>query len=133
MLACTVLARGQAERVGSDYDAVLGYHNLPTDTRLEEEKQHLRDYQTGIRRFVGAFETAFHRDIPLERKIYGVPYEWYENYGVQRLSYHGASHSYIDDVLNAEKKSTARSPATWAAVPPSAVSSTAKAWIPVSA
>ena len=104
MLACTVLARGQAERVGSDYDAVLGYHNLPTDTRLEEEKQHLRDYQTDIRRFVGAFETAFHRDIPLERKIYGVPYEWYESYGVQRLGYHGASHSYIADVLNAEKK-----------------------------
>lgn len=54
-------------------------------------------------RHVGAFETAFHRDIPLERKIYGVPYEWYEKYGVQRLGYHGASHGYIADVLNAEK------------------------------
>lgn len=53
---------------------------------------------------VGVFETAFHRHIPLERKIYGVPYEWYENYGVQRLGYHGASHGYIADVLNAEKK-----------------------------
>ena len=51
-------------------------------------------------RFIGCFETAFHRDIPLERKIYGVPYEWYENYGVQRLGYHGASHGYIADVLN---------------------------------
>lgn len=54
-------------------------------------------------RHVGVFETAFHRDIPLERKIYGVPYEWYETYGVQRLGYHGASHGYIADVLNAEK------------------------------
>ena len=51
-------------------------------------------------RFIGCFETAFHRDIPLERKIYGVPYEWYERYGVQRLGYHGASHGYIADVLN---------------------------------
>ena len=51
-------------------------------------------------RFIGCFETAFHRDIPLERKIYGVPYEWYEKYGVQRLGYHGASHGYIADVLN---------------------------------
>ena len=50
--------------------------------------------------FVGCFETAFHRDIPLERKVFGVPYEWYENYGVQRLGYHGASHGYIADVLN---------------------------------
>ena len=53
-------------------------------------------------RFIGCFETAFHRDIPLERKIYGVPYEWYERYGVQRLGYHGASHGYIADVLNEE-------------------------------
>lgn len=51
-------------------------------------------------RFIGCFETAFHRDIPLERKLYGVPYEWYEQYGVQRLGYHGASHGYIADVLN---------------------------------
>lgn len=50
--------------------------------------------------FIGCFETSFHRDIPLERKIYGVPYEWYEKYGVQRLGYHGASHGYIADVLN---------------------------------
>lgn len=55
-------------------------------------------------RHIGVFETAFHRDIPLERKLYGVPYEWYETYGVQRLGYHGASHGYIADVLNAEKK-----------------------------
>ena len=33
-------------------------------------------------KLVGVFETAFHRDIPLERKIYGVPYEWYEKYGI---------------------------------------------------
>ncbi|KJF39276.1 hypothetical protein TQ39_13230 [Ruthenibacterium lactatiformans] len=54
-------------------------------------------------RFVGAFETAFHRTIPMERKIFGVPYEWYEKYGVQRLGYHSASHGYIADVLNREK------------------------------
>ena len=51
-------------------------------------------------KFIGCFETAFHRDIPLERKLYGVPWEWYERYGVQRLGYHGASHGYIADVLN---------------------------------
>lgn len=49
--------------------------------------------------FLGCFETGFHRDIPLERRLYGVPYEWYERYGVQRLGYHSASHGYIADVL----------------------------------
>lgn len=51
-------------------------------------------------KFIGCFETAFHRGIPLGRKLFGVPYEWYERYGVQRLGYHGASHGYIADVLN---------------------------------
>ena len=50
--------------------------------------------------FVGAFETDFHRTIPLERCVYGVPYEWMEKYGVRRMGYHGASHSYVASVLN---------------------------------
>jgi acetate kinase len=49
---------------------------------------------------IGCFETAFHQTIPLERKMYGIPYEWYEKYEIQRMGYHGASHSYIADVLN---------------------------------
>ena len=46
-----------------------------------------------------AFETAFHRTIPLSRALYGVPYEWYEKYGIKRMGYHGASHSYVADTL----------------------------------
>ena len=50
-------------------------------------------------RLVGCFETAFHRTIPLSRALYGVPYEWYEKYGIKRMGYHGASHSYVADTL----------------------------------
>ena len=50
--------------------------------------------------FVGVFETDFHRTIPLERCVYGVPYEWMEKYGVRRMGYHGASHSYVASMLN---------------------------------
>ena len=46
-------------------------------------------------RLVGVFETAFHETIPLERRLYAVPYEWYERYGLMRMGYHGASHSYV--------------------------------------
>ena len=46
-------------------------------------------------KLVAAFETAFHQTVPMRRRIYGVPYEWYEKYGVARMGYHGASHSYI--------------------------------------
>lgn len=51
---------------------------------------------------VGAFETAFHQTMPKEAYIYSAPYEWYEKYGIRRLGYHGASHSYIADCLTAE-------------------------------
>ena len=44
---------------------------------------------------VGVFETAFHRSIPLARRVFPVPYEWYEKYGCMRMGYHGASHGYI--------------------------------------
>ncbi len=56
-------------------------------------------------RMIGVFETAFHKDIPIERKLYGVPYEWYERYGLQRLGFHGASHGYIAQCLSEERKS----------------------------
>ena len=48
----------------------------------------------GVRQ-VGVFETAFHQTIPLARRIYPIPYEWYERYGVMKMGYHGASHGYI--------------------------------------
>ena len=47
------------------------------------------------RLMVGCFETAFHTTIPLSRRIYALPYEWYEQYGICRLGFHGASHGYI--------------------------------------
>lgn len=50
---------------------------------------------------VAAFETAFHQTVPMHRRIYGVPYEWYEKYGVIRMGYHGASHSYVAEKLKA--------------------------------
>lgn len=43
---------------------------------------------------IGSFETGFHRTIPLHNRIYGLPYEWYEKYGVRKNGFHGASHEY---------------------------------------
>ena len=52
---------------------------------------------------VAVFDTAFHQTMPPKAYLYGVPYEWYEKYGVQRLGYHGASHAHVADVLNSER------------------------------
>ena len=44
---------------------------------------------------VAAFETGFHRTVPVRRRFYAVPPEWAEKYGVKRYGFHGASHRYI--------------------------------------
>jgi acetate kinase len=44
---------------------------------------------------IAAFETGFHETIPDAERLYAVPLEWAEKYGVQRWGFHGASHRYI--------------------------------------
>jgi acetate kinase len=54
-------------------------------------------------KLVGAFETAFHTTVPLERRLYGSPYAWYEKYGLMRMGYHGASHRYVAETVAARR------------------------------
>jgi acetate kinase len=44
---------------------------------------------------VAALETAFHETIPPENRVYAAPYQWREDFGIQRWGFHGASHRYI--------------------------------------
>ena len=44
---------------------------------------------------VGVFDTAFHQTMPDVAYMYGLPYEYYEKYGVRRYGFHGTSHSYV--------------------------------------
>ena len=108
----TVLAKG-----------FYGVHEL-TDEVLEAMRAYLfvapahnGPYLEAIGRFrelmpgaklVGVFETAFHRTIPPARTMYAVPYEWYEKYGIRRMGYHGASHSYVAETLSEAFGSTGR-------------------------
>jgi len=44
---------------------------------------------------VAAFETEFHRTIPLHARLYGVPRDWRIEDGIERYGFHGASHEFI--------------------------------------
>lgn len=44
---------------------------------------------------VVVFDTWFHKTIPLEAAIYGLPYRYYEEKGYRRTGFHGNSHAYI--------------------------------------
>ena len=70
--------------------SVAPAHNPPYIQAIRVFRSILPDHL-----MVGCFETAFHTTIPLSRRIYALPWEWYEKYGIFRLGYHGASHGYI--------------------------------------
>ncbi len=113
----------EIERVGFKTVLAKGYYGIheltPPVLRAMEEMLTLAPAHNGIYLeairtmrealpatvFVGAFETAFHQTIPIERTLYGIPYPWHSRYGIRRLGFHGASHSYVADVLNKKRQS----------------------------
>jgi acetate kinase len=44
---------------------------------------------------VAVFDTEFHRTIPPEAFLYGLPYEYYTKFKVRKYGFHGTSHKYI--------------------------------------
>ncbi len=44
---------------------------------------------------VGVFDTAFHHSLPEQAYLYGIPYEYYKEYGIRRYGFHGMSHRYV--------------------------------------
>ena len=114
----------QIERIGFKTVLAKGYygvHELTPEVLAAMEEciviapAHNKPYLEAINHFqmilpdvmlVGVFETAFHTTIPMERRLYGIPYEWYKEYGIQRFGYHGASHSYISSVISEKEGNT---------------------------
>lgn len=43
------------------------------------------------------FDTAFHQTMPAKAYLYGLPYEYYENYKIRKYGFHGTSHSYVSN------------------------------------
>jgi len=75
-----------------DYLNVAPVHNSAYLEAIREFKSLLPDMP-----MVGIFEPYFHRTIPEEARIYGIPYEWTEKYGLRKYGYHGASHRYVSE------------------------------------
>ena len=73
-----------------DYLFIAPVHNMVYLNAIKQFKQLLPDT-----RMVGVFETSFHRTIPLKNRLYAIPYEWYEKYGIAKNGYHGASFTYL--------------------------------------
>lgn len=48
---------------------------------------------------VAVFDTAFHQTMPEKAYLYGIPYEYYEQYKVRKYGFHGTSHSFVSKRL----------------------------------
>ena len=44
---------------------------------------------------IAVFDHALHRDLPDYAYIYGLPYRYYENYGIRKFGFHGISFQYM--------------------------------------
>jgi acetate kinase len=44
---------------------------------------------------VAVFDTAFHAAMPEESFLFGLPYEYYQKYGIRRFGFHGTSHRFV--------------------------------------
>lgn len=48
---------------------------------------------------VAVFDTAFHQTMPKKSYLYGLPYEYYEDYKIRKYGFHGTSHSFVSKRL----------------------------------
>lgn len=44
---------------------------------------------------VAVFDTSFHQTLPKKAFVYGIPYEYYQKYGIRRYGFHGTSHKFV--------------------------------------
>jgi acetate kinase len=65
-------------------------HNPPNIIGIEACEKVMPDVK-----HVGVFDTAFHQTMPKKAFLYGLPYEFYEKYGLRRYGFHGTSHKYV--------------------------------------
>jgi len=72
------------------YSDMAPAHNPPYLEAIRMFQQLLPD-----KKLVGVFEPGFHTNKPEYATVYGIPYEWYEKYGVKKYGFHGASLRYL--------------------------------------
>src|SRR6185437_4902995 len=66
-------------------------HNRPALSVIRATRAVFRDR---IRQ-VAVFDTAFHSDLPERARLYPIPWELTERYGIRRFGFHGISHHYM--------------------------------------
>ena len=87
-----------------DFNSVAPAHNPPYLAAIRLFRQAM----PGVP-LIGAFETAFHAQMPPEAALYSIPAELSKKHAIRRYGFHGASHEYlstyaIEQLARAETK-----------------------------
>ncbi len=73
-----------------EYNGIAPAHNPPYINAIKQFGEMMPDVP-----LIGSFETGFHKNIPPEAYLYGIPYDLYQDHGIRRYGFHGASHEYV--------------------------------------
>ncbi len=73
------------------YKALAPLHNPPALQGIEAATA---TFGADVKQ-VAVFDTAFHQTMQPKAYMFGLPYEYYEKYGVRRYGFHGTSHRYV--------------------------------------
>lgn len=72
------------------FNSVAPAHNPPYLAAIRLFRQAMPDTP-----LIGAFETAFHANMPPEAALYSIPAELSRRHEIRRYGFHGASHEYL--------------------------------------
>lgn len=65
-------------------------HNKAAIMGIEACKMYMKD-----KPMVAVFDSAYFQTLPPKAYMYGIPYEYYEKYGLRKYGAHGTSHRYV--------------------------------------
>ena len=88
--ACSTLLTDEVLKIVESCNDLAPLHNPPTLVGVAACKELMPTTP-----MVGVFDTAFHQTMAPEAYIYGLPYEYYEKYGMRRYGFHGTSHKFV--------------------------------------
>jgi acetate kinase len=72
------------------YNELAPLHNPPSLAGIKSCSEIL----SGVPQ-VAVFDTSFHHTMPEKAFTYGLPFEYYEKYGIRKYGFHGTSHRFV--------------------------------------
>ena len=86
----STLITGKVLKSIEKYAELAPLHNPPSLSGIRA----CLDILKGIPQ-VAVFDTSFHQTMPERAFLYGLPYKYYEKYGIRKYGFHGTSHRWV--------------------------------------